>query len=74
MPSNDEIRSFISNSSLSLSDWFQHALRLALERDPQQVAADAGLLSIVLDHRANSMGALSVALKAILEAKRNGST
>ena len=71
MPSDDELRALISNSPLS--EWFQHALRSALERDPQEAAADAGLLSTVLDHRAKSMEALSVALKAIAQARRSGS-
>jgi hypothetical protein len=70
MPSDDEIRVLISNASLS--EWFRHALLSALERDPQEAAADAGLLSIVLDQRANSMEALALALKAIAEAQRSG--
>jgi hypothetical protein len=71
MPSDDEIRALISNTSLS--EWFRHALLSALERDPQEAAADAGLLSIVLDQRANSMEALTLALKAIVEAQRSSS-
>lgn len=67
MPSDDEIRVLISGSKLS--DWFKHALLSALDRDPQDAAADAGLLSIVLDKRASSLEAYSLALKAILEAK-----
>ena len=55
MPSDDEIRALISSSKLS--DWFKHALLTALDRDPTQAAADAGLLSIVLDKRANSLEA-----------------
>lgn len=70
MPSDDEIRSLISNSNLS--DWFKQALLSALDRDPKDAAADAGLLSIVLDRRATSLEAYAQALKAILEAKRNG--
>ena len=51
MPSDDEIRALISSSKLS--EWFKHALLSALDRDPKDAAADAGLLSIVLDQRAN---------------------
>ena len=70
MPSDDEIRALISSSKLS--EWFKHALLSALDRDPKDAAADAGLLSIVLDKRASSLEAHALALKAILEAKRNG--
>jgi hypothetical protein len=66
MPSDDEIRSLISNSNLS--DWFKNALLSSLDRDPKDAAADAGLLSIVLDQRANSLEAYNLALKAILGA------
>lgn len=67
MPNDDEIRALISNASLS--EWFRHALLLALERDPREAAADAGLLSIVLDQRAQSLEALTLAPNAIFEAK-----
>ena len=67
MPSDEEIRALISNSSLS--NWFKDALLSALDRDPKDAAADAGLLSIVLDKRASSLEAYALALKAILEAK-----
>lgn len=69
MPSDDEIRALISSSKLS--DWFKHALLSALDRDPKEAAADAGLLSIILDKRASSLEAYALALKAILEAKRS---
>ena len=72
MPSDDEMRTLISSSSLS--DWFRHALLSALERDPEEAAADAGLLSLVLDRRVQSLEALTLALKAIGEAQRSGST
>ena len=66
MPSDDEIRALISSSKLS--EWFKHVLLSALDRDPKDVAADAGLLSIVLDQRASSLEAYTLALKAILGA------
>lgn len=69
MPSDDEIRALISSSILSA--WFKHALLSALDRDPKDAAADAGLLSIVLDKRASSLEAYALAMKAILEAKRS---
>ena len=69
MPRDCEIRALISNSNLS--NWFKDALLSALDRDPKHVAADAGLLSIVLDKRASSLEAYTLALKAILEAKRS---
>jgi hypothetical protein len=68
--SDGEIRSLISNSTLS--DGFKQALLSALDRDPKDAAADAGLLSIVLDQRANSLEAYAQALKEILETKRSG--
>lgn len=69
MPSDDEIRALISSSKLS--EWFKHALLSALGPDPKDAAADAGLLSIILDKRANSLEAYALALKAIVEAKRS---
>ena len=69
MPRDCEIRALISNSNLS--NWFKDALLSALDRDPKDAAADAGLLSIVLDQRTNSLEAYTLALKAILEAKRS---
>ena len=72
MPNDEEIRALISNSSLS--KWFKHALLSALDRDPKDAAADAELLSIILDKRANSLEACALALKAILEAKRSSFT
>lgn len=67
MPSDKEIRQMIATSSFS--DWLKEALLSALERDPIEAAADAGLLSIVLDYRANAKDAESQALQAILAAK-----
>ena len=69
MPSAEKIRALISNSNLS--NWFKDALLSSLDRDPKDEAADAGLLSIILDKRASSMEAYTLALKAILEAKRS---
>jgi len=69
MPNDDEIRALISNASLS--EWFRHALLFALERDPQEAAADAGLLSIVLDQRAQSLKALAVTPNAMPECKKS---
>ena len=70
MPSDCEIRALISNSSLS--NWFKDALLSALDREPKDAAADAGLLSIVLDKRASSLEAYALAMKAILEARGSG--
>jgi len=69
MPNDDEIRALISNPSLS--EWFRHALLLALERDPQEAAADAGLLSIVLDQRAQSLKALAITPNAMPECEKS---
>lgn len=47
MPSDKEIRQMIATSGFS--DWLKEALLSTLKRDPVEAAADAGLLSIVLD-------------------------
>lgn len=67
MPSDKEISQMVAGSNFS--DWLKEALLSALERDPVEAAADAGLLSIVLDYRASSKDAESKALQAILAAK-----
>ena len=67
MPSDSEIRQLLAD--YSLSDWFRTALLSALELNPEQAAHDAGLLSLVLDRRAQAIAADLIASKAIAEAK-----
>jgi hypothetical protein len=67
MPSDDEIRRVLADKGLS--DWFKAALSSALECDPAQAAHDAGLLSVVLDRRAQTIAAEALACKAIAEAR-----
>jgi hypothetical protein len=67
MPNDDEIRKILADKSLS--DWFRSALLSALDGDPVQAAQDAGLLSIVLDRRAQAIAADLIAVKAIAGAR-----
>lgn len=67
MPSDSEIRQLLADNNSS--DWFRTALLSALERDPDQAAHDAGLLSLVLDRRAQSIAAEQIAGKAITDAR-----
>lgn len=67
MPSDSEIRQLLCDDSLS--DWFRMALLSALECNPEQAAHDAGLLSLVLDRRAQSIAAEQIAGKAIAHAR-----
>ena len=50
MPTDAEIRVLLQDPSISY--WLRDALTSALDRDPVDAAADAGLLSSVLDRRA----------------------
>ena len=67
MPSDEEIRQVLLDEALS--EWFKTALLSALDGEPVQVAHDAGLLSVVLDRRAQSIIAGALASKAIAEAR-----
>ena len=67
MPSDEEIRRILADKGLS--EWFKTVLLSALDGDPVQAAQDAGLLSIVLDRRAQSIAAEALASKAIAEAR-----
>jgi len=49
MPNDDEIRIMMQDPTLSF--WLRDALTRALARDPVDAAADAGLLSLILDRR-----------------------
>jgi len=49
MPNDDEIRIMMKDPTLSF--WLRDALTRALDRDPVDAAADAGLLSLILDRR-----------------------
>ena len=55
MPTDDEIRIMMQDPTLSY--WLRDALTRALDRDPVDAAADAGLLSIILDRRAAAINA-----------------
>ena len=55
MPSDDEIRRLLQDPAISY--WLRDALVSALKRDPVDAAADAGLLALVLDHRAADISA-----------------
>ncbi len=59
MPKDEEIRQMLADPGLS--DWFKRALLSVLDRDPVDAANDAGLLSIVLDHRAQTIAAAAAA-------------
>jgi hypothetical protein len=67
MPKDEEIRQMLGNPGLS--DWFKRALVSALDRDPVDAANDAGLLSIVLDHRAQAIAADALAALVIRDAR-----
>lgn len=67
MPKDEEIRQLLDDPSLS--DWFKLALLSALDRDPVDAANDAGLLSIVLDRRAQAIAAAALASLAIRDAR-----
>ena len=49
MPSDQEMREIADRQGISV--WLRDALLSALERDPVEAAADAGLLAAVLDQR-----------------------
>lgn len=49
MPSDQEMREIATRQGISV--WLRDALLSALERDPVEAAADAGLLAAVLDQR-----------------------
>ncbi|MDP2368790.1 hypothetical protein [Rhodoferax sp.] len=53
MPSDEEL--MVMANDPAHSNWFSHALREALKRDPVDAANDAGLLAIVLDKRASEL-------------------
>jgi len=59
MPTDAEIRVLLQDPSISY--WLRNALTSALERDPVDAAADAGLLSAVLDRRADEIAARALA-------------
>ena len=63
MPKDEEIRQMMGDPGLS--DWFKRALLSALDRDPVDAANDAGLLSIVLDRRAQAIAADALAAMAM---------
>ena len=67
MPKDEEIRQMMGDPGLS--DWFKRALLSALDRDPVDAANDAGLLSIVLDRRAQAIAADALAALAIRDAR-----
>lgn len=67
MPKDEEIRQMLGDPALS--DWFKRALLSALDRDPVDAAHDAGLLSIVLDRRAQAIAANALAALAIRDAR-----
>ena len=67
MPSDAEIRLILADKGVS--DWFRSALLTALDGDPVQTAHDAGVLSLVLDRRAQAIAAEQIAGKAIAEAR-----
>lgn len=67
MPNDDEIRQLLHDPGLS--DWFKRSLLSALDRDPVDAAHDAGLLSTVLDRRAQVVAAAALASLAIREAR-----
>ncbi len=50
MPSDDEIR--VISREPGTSQWMKDAMSAALDRDPVDALNDAGLLAIVLRHRA----------------------
>ncbi len=67
MPKDEEIRQMLGDPGLS--NWFKRALLSALDRDPVDAANDAGLLSIVLDRRAQAIAADALAAVAIQDAR-----
>ena len=67
MPADDEIRRLLKDSSLS--QWLRDAMVAALERDPNDAANDAGLLSLVLDRRAQEIAARALAELTVAKAK-----
>lgn len=67
MPSDQEMREIADRQGISL--WLRDALLSALEHDPVEAAADAGLLSAVLDHQVKTKAAEAKALEVIAAAK-----
>lgn len=67
MPADDEIRMMLKDSSLS--QWLRDAMAAALERDPNDAANDAGLLSLVLDRRAQEIAAQALTELTVAKAK-----
>ncbi len=67
MPNDEEIRQLLRDPGLS--DWFKRSLLSSLDRDPVDAAHDAGLLSVVLDRRAQVISAQALADLAIRDAR-----
>lgn len=67
MPKDEKIRQLLDDPSLS--DWFKRSLLSALDRDPVDAADDAGLLSAVLDQRAQAIAAAALASLTIRDAR-----
>ena len=67
MPSDQEMREIAEKQGISV--WLRDALLSALERDPVEAAADAGVLSAVLDHRLKTKAAEAKALEVIAAVK-----
>ena len=55
MPTDDELCALVQDPAVSF--WLRDALTSALTRDPVDAAADAGLMSIILDRRAAAISA-----------------
>lgn len=70
MPTDAEIRDLLQDASLSY--WLRDALTSALDRDPVDAAADAGLLSAILDRRADEIAARALAALTLQRAKTTG--
>jgi hypothetical protein len=70
MPTDAEIRALLQDQSLSY--WLRDALTSALDRDPVDAAADAGLLSAILDRRADEIAARALAALTLQRAKNTG--
>ena len=67
MPKDEEIRQLLNDPSFS--DWFKRALLSSLDRDPVDAANDAGLLSAVLDRRAQAVASAARAALVIRDAR-----
>lgn len=69
MPSDSEIRRICEDPAVSY--WLRDALLGALKRDPIDAAADAGLLSLVLDKRASEILSKATADISINDCTKN---